>query len=241
VADTDTDGIAPKALQDVLVAAREAGFLGPGPIERHLRHAQGFVALARMETEGESPRMLDLGSGGGLPGLVVAGGWPEATVVLLEASERRAQFLKRAVAACDLQQRVSVVHQRAEICGRDPLYRATFDGVVARSFGAPAVVAECASPLLRLGGWLIVSEPPREDTTIDPESETDLTDPRLPAPERPAPEEAGRWPADKLAAFGLKPTESVRAEFGYQILRQILPCPDRFPRRNGIPSKRPLF
>ena len=241
MADTDTDGIAPEGLQNVLVAAREAGFLGPGPIERHLRHAEGFVALARMETVRESPRMLDLGSGGGLPGLVVAGAWPEATMVLLEANERRAQFLERAVVACDLQHRVSVLHQRAEICGRDPLYRAAFDGVVARSFGTPAVVAECAAPLLRLGGWLIVSEPPREEGTLGAESATDLTDRQIPALELPVSEEAGRWPADKLVALGLKPIESVRTEFGYQILRQILLCPDRFPRRNGIPSKRPLF
>jgi hypothetical protein len=80
-------------LYGVLVAAREAGFLGPGPIERHLRHARGFVDLGRMEADTESPRILDLGSGGGLPGLVVAGSWPEATVVLLEANERRAGLL----------------------------------------------------------------------------------------------------------------------------------------------------
>ncbi len=234
--DTDTDGIAPEALRKVLVAARDAGFLGPGPVQRHLQHAEGFVALARMETEGKSPRMLDLGSGGGLPGLVVAGAWPEATMVLLEANERRAQFLERAVVACALQQRVSVVHQRAEIFGRDPLYRAAFDGVVARSFGAPAVVAECAAPLLRVGGWLIVSEPPSEDGPPDAGLATDLTDVQLPVSE-----ESGRWPADKLAPLGLQPTESVRTAFGYQILRQVVLCPDRFPRRNGIPSKRPLF
>ena len=189
-----------------------------------------------MEAEGQSPRLLDLGSGGGLPGLVVAGAWPEATMVLLEANERRAQFLERAVVACSLQQRVSVVHQRAEIIGRDPLYRAAFDGVVARSFGAPAVVAECAAPLLRVGGWLIVSEPPSEDGPPDAGLTTDLTDVNLPTAE-----ESGRWPADKLAPLGLQPTESVRTAFGYQILRQVALCPDRFPRRNGIPSKRPLF
>jgi len=238
VPDTDRDGIAPGALQDVLIAAREAGFLGPGPIERHLRHARGFVALARREAEKENPRMLDLGSGGGLPGLVVAGAWPEATMVLLEANERRARFLEQAVVACDLQQRVGVVHQRAEIYGRDPSHRATFDGVVARSFGSPAVVAECAAPLLRVGGWLIVSEPPGENGTAAPDTEfgadpADLHDITA--------EETGRWPAEKLAPLGLKPVEAVRTEFGYQILRQILPCPDRFPRRNGVPSKKPLF
>jgi 16S rRNA (guanine527-N7)-methyltransferase len=238
VPDTDRDGIAPGVLQEVLVAARQAGFLGPGPVERHLRHARGFDALARKESDGKNPRLLDLGSGGGLPGLVVAGTWPEATMVLLEANERRAQFLERAVVACNLQQRVSVVHQRAEICGRDPAYRATFDGVVVRSFGLPAVVAECAAPFLAVGGWLIVSEPPREDDTLtlDADFGVDRSDLR-----GPAAEETGRWPADELAPLGLKPMESVRAEFGYQILRQVLLCPERFPRRNGVPSKKPLF
>ena len=236
--DTDREGIVPGKLQEILVAARDAGFLGPGPIERHLRHARGFVDLGRMEAEGESPRILDLGSGGGLPGLVVAEAWPEATVVLLEANDRRSHFLERAVVACDLQERVSVVHQRAEICGRDPLYRATFDGVVVRSFGSPAVVAECAAPLLRIGGWLVVSEPPGEDsaTALGADPGTDKADLR-----RAIAEEVERWPADKLEPLGLDPVKSVRTEFGYQILRQVLLCPDQFPRRNGVPSKRPLF
>jgi 16S rRNA (guanine527-N7)-methyltransferase len=239
VPDTDRDGIAPGTLQDVLVAAREAGFLGPGPIERHLRHAEGFVTLARSQTEAESPRILDLGSGAGLPGLVVAGAWPEATMVLLEANERRAQFLERAVVACSLQQRVSVVHQRAEICGRDPLYRATFDGVVVRSFGPPAVVAECAAPLLRVGGWLIVSEPPIDgdrDSLNEP-----LTPDQAGIRQYGTAAGSGRWPSDQLLSLGLEPVEWVRTEFGYQILRQALPCPDRFPRRNGVPAKKPLF
>jgi 16S rRNA (guanine527-N7)-methyltransferase len=246
VPDTDQDGIVPGKLQEVLVAARDAGFLGPGPIERHLRHARGFVDLGRTEAEGESPRILDLGSGGGLPGLVVAGAWPEATVVLLEANERRSQFLERAVVACDLQERVSVVHQRAEICGRDPLYRSVFDGVVVRSFGSPAVVAECAAPLLRVGGWLVVSEPPGEDNAdaLGAGSGTDEADNEADNEadlRRAITEEIGRWPADKLEPLGLEPVRSVRTEFGYQILRQVCLCPDRFPRRNGVPSKRPLF
>jgi 16S rRNA (guanine527-N7)-methyltransferase len=238
VPDTDRGGIAPGALREVLVAAREAGFLGPGPIERHLRHAEGFATLARTQVDGEDPRILDLGSGGGLPGLVVAGAWPEASMVLLEANERRAQFLERAVVACDLRPRVTVVHLRAEICGRDPLYRGSFDGVVVRSFGAPAVVAECAAPFLRVGGWLIVSEPPSEEglDALNADSGVDQSEVW-----RSMVEPSGRWPADKLAQLGLDPEESVRTEFGYQILRQALPCPDRFPRRNGIPTKRPLF
>jgi 16S rRNA (guanine527-N7)-methyltransferase len=228
VPDTDPDAVDSAALQKVLLAAREAGFLGPGPIDRHFRHALGFVNLARtVEPVVANPRILDLGSGGGLPGLVVAQQWPEARLVLLEANQRRAQFLERSVRACDLEDRVSVVQERAEIAGRDAANRGAFDGVVVRSFGPPAVVAECAAPLLRVGGWLIVSEPPSEsDGHRDSES---------------APDDSGRWPADKLIQFGLEPAAFVRNDFGYQILRQLQQCPEQFPRRNGIPSKRPLF
>jgi 16S rRNA (guanine527-N7)-methyltransferase len=238
VPDTDRDGIAPEVLQEILVAARDAGFLGPGPIERHLLHAEGFVTLARAQAGGKSPRILDLGSGGGLPGLVVAGAWPESRVVLLEANERRAQFLERAVVACDLQDRVRVVHQRAEICGRDPAYRGTFDGVVVRSFGPPAVVAECAAPLLRVGGWLIVSEPPNDDESDGLKAESVPDQPDTQGAETVG---SGRWPGEQLAPLGLQPVESVRNEFGYQVLHQFSLCPDRFPRRNGVPAKKPLF
>jgi 16S rRNA (guanine527-N7)-methyltransferase len=223
-------------LREVLLSAREAGFLGPGPIERHLRHAEGFVSLARAQSESDSARFLDLGSGGGLPGLVIADAWPTVRLVLLEANERRAQFLERAVITCGFQERVQVVHLRAEVAGRDPLYRGSFDGVVVRSFGTPAVVAECSAPLLRKGGWLIVSEPPGdpsegtqdEGLTRRPESPGDAADP-------------SRWPPEALAQFGLAPAEFIRDGFGYQVLRQVELCSDKFPRRNGVPAKKPLF
>jgi 16S rRNA (guanine527-N7)-methyltransferase len=221
-------------LAEVLDEARSAGFLGPGPLDAQIRHAAGFARVARRlfehdagptsEGPGERPpglpaQVLDLGSGGGLPGLVVAENWPEASVVLLEAQGRRAAFLGRAVAALGLGDRVAVRQVRAEEFGRDPGGRSRFDVVTARSFGPPGVVAECAAPLLRTGGWLVVSEPP---------DQSDL-------------ESAQRWPAEPLARLGLRPGERQRAAFGYRVLRQAEPCPERFPRRNGVPAKRPLF
>jgi 16S rRNA (guanine527-N7)-methyltransferase len=67
---------------------------------------------------------------------------------------------------------------------------------------------------------LLVSEPPR----TDPEEDLDT-----------------RWPAEPLRQLGLEPAELVHEGFEYRILRQREPCPDRFPRRNGVPAKRPLF
>jgi len=236
VPDTDEDAPTPAALREILLSAREAGFLGPGSIERHLRHALGFVALARTQAGHKAARILDLGSGGGLPGLVLASQWPDADLVLLDANERRTQFLERSVVACGFQRHVQVIHQRAELAGRSTSLRGTFDGVVVRSFGPPAVVAECAAPFLRVGGWLIVSEPPSDlggepDESSPPDSTADAG----------ADGSSGRWPRQGLATFGLQPVDHVRDGFGYQVMHQVEPCPERFPRRNGVPAKKPLF
>jgi 16S rRNA (guanine527-N7)-methyltransferase len=216
------EGVPSPTLHDILAEARDAGFLGPGPIEPQLRHAEGFAVVARrLALPGpERPHVIDLGTGGGLPGLVVATLWPEASLDLLEAGGRRAGFLERAAGRLGLAERVAVLHERAEVCGRQDGHRGAYDGVLARSFGRPAVVAECAAPLLKVGGWLVVSEPP--------------------AMERAAGEDS-RWPPGPLGQFGLEPLGIVHEEFDYETLRQAQPCPERFPRRNGVPAKKPLF
>jgi 16S rRNA (guanine527-N7)-methyltransferase len=212
-------GPSPALLLEVLTDARTLGFLGPGPLEHQIQHAQGFAVIGRRLSP-ETPQLIDLGSGGGLPGLVVAAGWPGATLHLLEANGRRAAFLRRAVERLDLEKRVSVLEQRAEVAGRQPDLRATFDGALARSFGRPAVVAECAAPFLRVGSWLLVSEPPRSQNEDDAES---------------------RWPVEPLRLVGLKPAEVLHETYEYRLLRQVERCSERFPRRDGVPAKKPLF
>ena len=213
----------PSVLREVLNEARDIGFLGPGPVETHIQHADGFVALARRHSPAAdgNARFLDLGSGGGLPGLVLAVRWPSCSLVLLDAAIRRTEFLRQAVVRCNLEDRVTVITDRAEVAGRNPELRGRFDGVVVRSFGPPAVVAECAAPFLKIGGCVIVSEPPESfDGTLGA---------------------AIRWESPELSQVGLEPIEFVRESFGYQVLRQAEICPDRFPRRNGVPAKHPLF
>ena len=100
--------------------------------------------------------------------------------------------------------------------------RGGFDGVLARSFGRPAVVAECAAPLLHPGGWLVVSEPPPDRPGASPTQD--------------------RWPAEALSSSSAwSGKERLREGFDYQILRQAQTCPERFPRRDGVPAKKPLF
>jgi 16S rRNA (guanine527-N7)-methyltransferase len=215
-------------LQLVLSEAREAGYLGPGPLEPQVRHAEGFATVARPLFT-ESPHLVDMGAGGGLPGLVVAVRWPRLSLTLLDSSERRCAFLRRAVERLDLGSRVFVLEGRAETLGRDLRVRGGFDGAIARSFGRPAVLAECTAPLLKAGGWLVVSEPPAHPGFAH-ENASGEGGPGL-----------ERWPVEPLKQLGLEPRAMVHLEFQYQLLHQVEPCPERFPRRNGVPAKKPLF
>ncbi len=203
----------PASLQAVLEEARDLGFLGPGPVEGHIEHAEGFLQAVGGQLPG---RVIDLGSGAGLPGLVLALAWPDVPIVLMDSSERRTLFLARAAKDLGVSSHVVVARARAEDAGRDPAWRAQADLVVARSFGPPAVTAECAAPLLEVGGRLIVSEPPEDG--------------------------GSRWPAEGLESLGLHPAARFEQAFcRFQILRQEALCPEAFPRRVGVPEKRPLF
>jgi 16S rRNA (guanine527-N7)-methyltransferase len=141
---------------------------------------------------------------------VLALRWPSSRWTFIDAAERRCRFLEEAVLDLGLGSRVETRQGRAEELGREDGLRGAFELVTARSFGPPGVTAECAAPFLRVGGHLLVSEPPSASP---------------------------RWP-DAVSLLGLQVRERTD---GIQVLEQVAPCPDRFPRRTGIPVKRPLF
>ncbi len=195
----------------VFEAAKEEGALGPSPVDEHLKHA-----LAWAEILPEPKRFVDLGSGGGVPGLILAMLFPDSEAVLIDARRRRSANLEISVHTLGLGERVSVLCARAEEAGRDPELRGGFDLVVARSFGSPAITAECAAPFLAVGGSLSVSEPPSASDD--------------------------RWQLDGLNALGLAKPELHRiGEAGFMVSQLETLCPDRYPRRNGMPEKRPLW
>ncbi len=164
---------------------------------------------------------MDLGSGSGVPGLIIAWALEQAEVVLVESNARRANFLHRAATFLDLDSRIQILCERAELVGREPTLRERADVVVARSFGPPATTAECGSALVRVGGHLVVSDPPRSSAL------------KL----------QGRWETEPLLQLGLVPVEiqRSRSRFSFAVLQKVVPLSDSFPRRVGVPAKRPLW
>ena len=202
------------ALADWLEEAKRRGLIGPEPLDRTLSHAR---ALGQVAAEAGPPNAtyLDLGSGGGVPGLILAGDWPESSWVLMDSNRRSVEFLAEAVEALDLGDRVAVSGERAETAGRDPLHRHAYGLITVRAVAAPAVTAEYLAPLLCLGGLGVVSEPPG----ADPE----------------------RWDSSVLASLGLELEAHHTQPVAVAVLRQAEVAPDRFPRRTGVARKRPLW
>jgi 16S rRNA (guanine527-N7)-methyltransferase len=208
--------VSDEGLLEVLSQAREHGYLGPGPVQTHLDHARGFGA-AFVGASGAPPTTFcDLGTGGGVPGLVLAVLWPAAQGLLVEAMKRRASSLRDAVVTLGLDDRVQVAEGRAEELARDPAHRERFALVTARSFAEPAVTAEIATGFVEVGGSLVVSEPPHPDPD--------------------------RWPAAPLEALGFAAASRMTGDNGsFAIIRKVSAASQDWPRGVGKPGKRPLW
>jgi 16S rRNA (guanine527-N7)-methyltransferase len=184
-------------------------------VDDHL--ADSLVAL-ELEPVCRATTIADLGSGAGLPGLPLAIALPGARVSLVESAARKCEFLERARTACGLDN-VEVVNARAEQWP-DGLRR--FDLVTARALAPLPVVLEYAAPLMQLGGTVAIWRGHRE----------------------PGAEAAAERAAREL---GLEPGE-IRKMSPYagalqrylHLMSKVMETPERFPRRPGMASKRPL-
>jgi 16S rRNA (guanine527-N7)-methyltransferase len=203
-------------LLEILASAQAQGLLGPGDPAVHYEHALGFADAAESSGVGAPARFADLGTGGGVPGLILAAWWADASVALIESRVRRGRLLVGWVDDLGFGDRVQVLEGRAEDWARDPDYREAFDLVTARSFARPSVTAEIASGLVRTGGQLVVSEPPSSETE--------------------------RWPEDEVGALGFSPATALMARGAhYARLQKIEPAGGDVPRRAGKPGKSPLW
>ena len=175
-------------------------------------------SLVLVEHIAGARRVVDVGSGGGLPGLPLKIALPDLSLVLVEADHAKAAFLVQACAALDLKD-VEVIARRAEEVGHDPVYRETFDLAVARALAPMPVLAELCLPLVRVGGRLLAQKTESENPTLAARAIELLGG--APAVVVPAPSAARR--AGTVVVVGKERS-----------------TPAGYPRRPGVPSRRPL-
>jgi 16S rRNA (guanine527-N7)-methyltransferase len=158
---------------------------------------------------------IDIGSGAGLPGIPVAL-VTEAGAVLLEATEKKAAFLREAIDALRLTA-ARVVTARAEDAGRDPELRERFESATVRAVASAPAALELVAPFLAIGGLAILQ---RGLAGTDEQASLDS--------------------AALALGFEVEPEVALAGERRVLLFRKAAPTPEGFPRRPGMAQKRPL-
>ncbi|MBE2316983.1 16S rRNA (guanine(527)-N(7))-methyltransferase RsmG [Solirubrobacter sp. CPCC 204708] len=179
------------------------------------RHVADSLTALALPVVASARRIADLGSGAGWPGLALAAALPDAHVWLIESAIRHCRYLERAVEVGELAN-VTVVHARVEE------WSGEHDLVTARALAALPVLVEYAAPLLPIGGHFVGWKG------------------------AVSPEEAAAG-AKAAAIVGLESTAVVPVvpyagarDHTLHVFRKVAETPERFPRRAGMATKRPL-
>lgn len=165
-------------------------------------------------------RALDLGSGGGVPGIPLALARPGLRWTLVDSVGKKVDALRGFIAELDLAT-VDAVADRAELVGRDAAHREAYDLVTARACAALPVLVEYALPLLRVGGALLAWKGA-------------ISAGELRAGGAAAAELGGGAPLVEPAGV------AALGDHRFVVVRKERPTPSRYPRRPGEPSRRPL-
>jgi 16S rRNA (guanine527-N7)-methyltransferase len=183
-------------------------------------HIDDSLSGLEIEPLAAARRIADLGSGAGLPGLVLAATLPGARIDLIESLGRKCEFLREAIERMGLEN-ATVVCERSEdwasAGGRE-----AYDAVTARAVGPLATLAELAAPLLREGGVLVAWKGARS-----------------PDEEREVAAAGSRLAMESTDVRSVRPYEGSRDRH-IHLLRKNGPTPNGLPRRPGMAAKRPF-
>lgn len=213
-----------RRLKDYLELLEKFSFLGLTGYKTPEELAQFLILeslpILRLIPSGKS-RLLDIGSGGGVPGLVLKIARPDLSVTLLEATKKKAAFLETVKTRMNLE-RLEIIAERAETAAKEAAYRENFDLVTARALAALPTLLEYAFPFLKTGGRLLALKGEKFREEIDSAQK-----------------------AMKILKAEIREIHGYRLPFSgvegkiVEIVKTA-PTPQRFPRQVGMARKNPL-
>ncbi len=169
----------------------------------------------------EGCKVIDVGTGAGLPGIPLKIARPDINVTLLDSLNKRINFLNEVIKELDLIE-IKAVHARAEDYGKDEKYREKFDIAVSRAVANLAVLAEYVLPFVKVGGYFISLKGPDVDVEINNGKKA-------------------------INILGGKIEETIKIELPNSgivhsliLIKKINKCPTKYPRKAGKPAKNPL-
>ncbi len=140
----------------VLGEAQRVGALGAAPLSSVITHAAAFADALPDSVHS----CIDLGTGAGIPGLVIAIARPTLSLTLIDRRAKRTDALQRAIRVLGVADRVTVLCADMMQWAKRPEARHQFDAAVTRGFGPPDLTLTTASACVRSGGVVVISEPP---------------------------------------------------------------------------------
>jgi len=186
------------------------------------KHIMDSLTVAVVIETLAGKRLMDVGSGPGLPGLVLKIFEPRLNVTLLDATTKNIEFMKAFIKSKQLGDEIEVIHGRAETFGRDEAYRASYDVVCCRALGTLNVDLELCLPFVKMGGLMVALKGPMVEQELN-------------------------QCAGVLGLLGgsVRDVHYLKLPFLEHrrcvvVIEKTQVTPDRYPRRTGIPKKRPL-
>lgn len=166
-------------------------------------------------------RVIDIGSGAGLPGVPLAIVRPNLKLTMLEVTGKKAAFIRSCVDAL-APHNGSVIQERAETVGQDPAHREQYDAAVSRAVGPMSLVLEYSMPLLHVGGRMLAMKGPRAEQELEDASDA-----------------LSKLGAGDLAVMEAYP-ESFENDLVIVSIIKDAATPKAYPRLPGVPKKQPL-
>ncbi len=193
-----------------------------GEKEVAIKHFIDSLTCFKTECFQSFDSLLDVGTGAGFPGLPIKICRPEINVTLIDAVRKRVEFLNEVIGELELAA-IGATHSRAEDFARVKGQRDRYDRVVARAVAGAPILAEYCLPLLKVGGHFIAMKGP------EIEEEIEATGKAL---------EVLGGKVDQIINIKLP---FIGDERNLIVIKKIKPTPEKYPRRSGVPQKKPLL
>ena len=193
----------------------------PGAIQaRHFEESLAFLEAVERAGAFASPA-IDIGTGAGIPGIPIKMVRPQLVITLLEATGKKTEFLRKAVGQLGLE-RVTIVSARAEELAHDPVHREHYALAMAKAVAPLPVLVEISLPFLAPGGYLAAQKGSSAEREL--------------AEAARAIEVCG----GEVAAMERFEAPGAAVKPVLILIRKVSSTPEAYPRRPGIPAKRPL-
>ncbi|MEM9916167.1 MAG: 16S rRNA (guanine(527)-N(7))-methyltransferase RsmG [Planctomycetota bacterium] len=166
-------------------------------------------------------KLIDIGTGAGLPGIPLAIARPDIAVTLIEATGKKIAFLRSVIDALDLRN-TTAVQERAENVGQDSAFRGRYDVATSRAVGPMPVVLEYSLPLLKVGGRVLAMKGPKAEAELEASGDALM-----------------KLGGGEVAVVEAYP-ESFDNELVIVSVLKESATPKEFPRLPGLPKKQPL-